>query len=98
MHAADVYVMSSAWEGLPGALIEALACGARVVSTDCRTGPAEILEGGKWGKLVPVGNAELLALALQKTLNDPSPPEAQSRLKDFHPDQIIPSYEKVSLR
>lgn len=70
MHAADVYVMSSAWEGLPGALIEALACGARVVSTDCRTGPAEILEDGKWGKLVPVGDYKALSESILEIMNE----------------------------
>jgi glycosyltransferase involved in cell wall biosynthesis len=68
MSRAALFVMSSRWEGLPTVLIEALACGAAVVSTDCPSGPAEILEGGKWGSLVPVGNAHALADAISTAL------------------------------
>lgn len=65
---ASVLALSSAWEGLSNVLVEALACGTQVVSTDCFSGPREILEDGKWGKLVPVGDASALALALEETL------------------------------
>ncbi|MER3479061.1 MAG: glycosyl transferase [Meiothermus sp.] len=64
MKRAAVFVLSSKWEGLPTVLIEALALGIPVVSTDCPNGPAEILEGGKWGGLVPVGDPEALAGAM----------------------------------
>ena len=92
MAACDVYVMSSAWEGLPGSLQQALACGAKVVSTDCRTGPAEILEYGRWGHLVPIGDAEALARAIAAALDDPSPRDARSRANDFHIDHISHQY------
>ena len=69
-HAA-VFVLSSAWEGLPTVLIEALACGCPVVSTDCPSGPAEILENGKYGPLVPVGDDVALADAICSVLNTP---------------------------
>jgi len=63
-----VYVLASDREGLPGALIQALACGARVVATDCRSGPGEVLDGGRLGRLVPVGDAAAMTAALRDTL------------------------------
>jgi glycosyltransferase involved in cell wall biosynthesis len=68
---ASVFVLSSAWEGLPGALIEAMACGCPVVSTDCPSGPREILEGGRLGTLVPVRDDRALADAILNALKDP---------------------------
>lgn len=68
-----VFVLSSAWEGLPGALIEAMACGCPVVSTDCPGGAAEILEGGRYGPLVPVGDDAKMAAAISEMLDRPTP-------------------------
>jgi len=64
MRSAGVFALSSAWEGLPTVLIEALACGVPIVATDCPSGPREILAAGRFGTLVPVGQAEPLADAL----------------------------------
>lgn len=81
---AAVFVLSSRWEGLPGVLIQALACGCPVVSTDCPSGPAEILENGKYGKLVPVQDTEAMAQAILTTIETPFDPELlRTRADDF---------------
>jgi glycosyltransferase involved in cell wall biosynthesis len=79
MARAAVFVLSSAWEGMPGVLIQAMACGAPVVATDCESGPREVLASGKYGRLVPVGDHAALAEAIAATLDAPTstlPPEA----------------------
>lgn len=68
MARADVFVLSSLFEGLPNVLLQALLAGAPVVSTDCPTGPREILEDGRHGLLVPVGDPAMLAAAISETL------------------------------
>jgi glycosyltransferase involved in cell wall biosynthesis len=68
MRRANVFVLSSAWEGMPNALIEAFVLGTPLVSTDCPSGPREILADGKWGRLVPVGDEQAMAQAIRATL------------------------------
>lgn len=80
MARATVFCLSSAWEGFGNVLVEALACGTPVVSTRCPSGPAEILDNGRYGRLVPVGDANALSNALAEQLDAPPPPaEAASR-------------------
>lgn len=95
MKQADLFVLSSAWEGLPNVLIQAMACGTPVVSTDCPSGPAEILENGKWGRLVPVGDAEELAQAMLKTLTDKTHPDVASRAAYFSLDRAVDGYLRL---
>jgi glycosyltransferase involved in cell wall biosynthesis len=95
MRAASVFVLSSRFEGLPGVLIQAMACGARVVSTDCPSGPREVLEDGRWGALVPVGDARALAAAIAQTLDAPRPPKARERAAAFTERQAIERYAQV---
>jgi glycosyltransferase involved in cell wall biosynthesis len=68
MQRARVAVCASVYEGLCNAIIEALACGTPVVSTDCPYGPAEILQGGRYGTLTPVGDAGAMAAAIEAAL------------------------------
>jgi glycosyltransferase involved in cell wall biosynthesis len=92
MRKAALFVLSSRWEGLPSVLIEAMACGTPVVSTDCPSGPAEILEKGRWGRLVPVGDANALAQAVEATLDDSSQPKVAVRANDFNVDRAAEAY------
>jgi glycosyltransferase involved in cell wall biosynthesis len=68
MSKASVFVLSSAWEGLSNVLVEAMAVGIQVVSTNCQSGPAEILDHGKYGELVPVSDSEAMAKAISEIL------------------------------
>jgi glycosyltransferase involved in cell wall biosynthesis len=85
MRAANVVVLTSDYEGMGNVIVEALACGTPVVSTDCPSGPAEVLEGGRWGRLVPTNDPVALGQALLDTLNDPAPipPELLVRRASF---------------
>lgn len=76
---ADVFVLSSAWEGFGNVIVEALACGTPVVATDCRSGPREILEDGRYGRLVPVGDPAALAGAICQSLAGTHDPAALMR-------------------
>jgi len=97
MKRAAALVLSSRWEGLPNALIEALALGTPVVATDCPGGSREILEDEKWGRLVPIGDIEVLADAIVDVLSNPKLPEESIKrvIRRFDLDCIVVEYLKV---
>ena len=93
MAKSSAFVLSSSWEGLPTVLIEAMACGCPVVSTDCPTGPKEILEAGKYGELVAVGDAVALSKAMLNVLDNPINSEILAqRTQDFSIDKAVSKY------
>lgn len=88
----SLFVLSSGWEGLPNVLIQAMACGVPVVSTDCPSGPREILADGQWGRLVEVGNAEEMAQAMAETLEKRHHPDVASRASEFSADRAVSGF------
>jgi glycosyltransferase involved in cell wall biosynthesis len=93
MARAGVFVLSSAWEGFGNVLVEALACGCPVVSTDCPSGPAEILDGGRYGALVPVGDDRAMAEAILAALAHPPERAAlTARGAEFSVDRAVERY------
>lgn len=96
MARAAVFALSSRWEGLANVVIEALACGVPVVSTDCPSGPAEILERGEYGELVPVGDPAALARGILGALDAPRAPDRlRERARRFAVDRITREYLRV---
>ncbi len=93
---ANLFVLSSDYEGFGNVIVEALACGIPVVSTDCPSGPAEILDGGRYGRLVPVGDADALADAMSIALQTPFDPELlKRRAANFTPEKAADQYLKL---
>jgi glycosyltransferase involved in cell wall biosynthesis len=93
MSKAAVFVLSSAWEGFGNVLVEAMAVGTPVVATNCPSGPAEILENGKYGQLVKVGDAEAMAEGILAELEGSTNSELlQHRARQFSYDKIADQY------
>lgn len=96
MEKSDVFVLSSKWEGCPNVLIESMALGTPVVSTDCPSGPREILCDGRYGILVPVGDKEKLADAIIKTLTNPLPEDVLKKaVKKYDYIESTKAYLKI---
>lgn len=98
MKRADLLVLSSRWEGSPNVLVEALALGVPVVSTDCPSGPREILAGGEYGDLVPVGDVDALRKAIQRNLCvEADGALLRRRGRDFHIERVGPLWLEALL-
>jgi glycosyltransferase involved in cell wall biosynthesis len=92
---ADLFVLSSDWEGLPTVLIEALALGIRVVATDCASGPREILADGAYGRIVPLDDSEALAEAILTALDEPPIPSPREWLERFTVEAAASRYSRA---
>lgn len=95
MRRAAVFVLSSRWEGMPNALIQALASGVPLVATDCHSGPREVLDEGRYGWLVPVGDAAALGTAIVRAISGENPAGTTARLERaqvFSLESIAPLY------
>lgn len=98
MRRARVMAQSSLWEGFGNTIAEALVCGTRVVATDCPHGPSEILDGGRYGRLVPPGDPIKLAAALSAELHVGSQPEFLiQRAREFSVESVTDRYEEILL-
>ena len=93
---ADLFVLSSDREGFGNVIVEAMSCGVPVVSTNCKFGPEEILGSGRWGRLVPVGDADALAEAMDGALSaEPDRDALKRRAAEFAPDRIADRFERL---
>jgi len=98
MRHASVFALTSRWEGLPTVLIEAMSIGVSVVSTDCPSGPAEILQDGALGRLVPMDNVDAFSSALDDAIEVPQDIEIlRKRASDFQPEKIATRYLEAYL-
>lgn len=89
---ASLYVLSSRWEGLPTVLIEALCCGAPIISTNCPSGPKEILADGQYGLLVPVENIPALAEAIEAGLAGDTPRPTAESWRPYTLETVVNQY------
>jgi len=93
MGRARVFVLPSRFEGSPNVLLEALACGASAVATDCPSGPREILDDGRFGRLVPVGDELAMAAAIEAALDaEHSSKRSTDRARVFSHDTALRRY------
>ncbi len=97
MRRANVFVLSSRYEGLPNVLIQAMACGCPVVATNCPSGPDDILDGGKYGELVPVDDVDAMAQAILRVLQGHRKPVPREWLEQFRVEAAAEKYLGVML-
>lgn len=88
----SLFVLSSSWEGLPTVLIEAIYCGAPVVSTDCPSGPQEILAAGRYGALAPVNDVDALSHTICAALDGKTPRPSADSWRPFEMDTVVSQY------
>jgi len=92
----DVFILSSDWEGFGNVIVEAMACGLKIVSTDCNSGPSEILDNGKYGALVDTNNPKFLADAIITELKSKVDPQVNIlRSKSFSVGNAMRQYKKL---
>lgn len=98
MRRSAVFTSSSLTEGCPNALMQAMACGTPIVSTNSLGGVREVLEDGKWGRLVPVGDEKALADAIVSVLKNQDPVDVSQRANDYSLESISRQYLDILLR
>jgi glycosyltransferase involved in cell wall biosynthesis len=92
---ANVFVLSSYVEGLPNVLVEAMMCGCTPVSTDCPTGPREVLEDGAYGYLTPVGDIASMANSIKKAMKNPvSEDVLKKAVEPFSEQRVFEDHRK----
>ena len=92
MKQSDIFVLSSKWEGFGNVIVEAMAQGTPIVSTNCEGGVSEILEDGKWGKLVPVNSIDRFASEILNTLESGGETDTKERASDFRVEKVADEY------
>ena len=95
MRRCSLFILSSKYEGLPTVLVEALYCGIPVISTDCPSGPREILADGKYGILVPVGDIPSMVQAIQKALDGDAPLSTPESWESYEQDSVVNKYLEI---
>ena len=100
MNASDLFVMSSKWEGPGHVLIEALATGCPVITTNCPIGPSDSVQNGEFGQLVEVGNSSALSEAILYAYNNQSNMlervrKSENYLKKFYTENVVNEYKKL---
>lgn len=96
MNRASVFALSSITEGFPSVLVEAMACGTPVVATDCSSGVHEILDGGKYGTIVPIEDPEKLAEGIKQEIESPLESNVlKSRANRYSSENIANNYEEM---